>query len=143
VAGDLRARTVANAAKGSRPVSLVDSAVRSAALPAPPAQGQLAARGRSDRRPYAWLPVDDLRNMLTARLVGLTALAFSALCLLSDVIGAIQGGFSDGQLSLTLVAEAAVPVFVLGLYMVHIRAARWLSPALDAADLGQQPSPTG
>ncbi len=54
-----------------------------------------------------------------ARLVGLTALGFSALYLLSDVIEAIQGGFSDGQLWLTLVAEAAIPVFVLGLYRVQ------------------------
>jgi hypothetical protein len=41
---------------------------------------------------------------------------FSALYLLSDVIEAIQGGFSTGQLWLTLVAEAAIPVFVIGLY---------------------------
>lgn len=45
----------------------------------------------------------------TARLVGLTALVFSALYLLSDVIEAIQGGFSAGQLRLTLFAEAAIP----------------------------------
>lgn len=35
---------------------------------------------------------------------------------LSDVLEAIQGGFSTGQLWLTLVAEAAIPVFVIGLY---------------------------
>ena len=54
-----------------------------------------------------------------ARLVGRTALAFSALYLLSDVIEALQGGFSDAQLWLTLVAEAAIPVFVIGLYGVQ------------------------
>jgi hypothetical protein len=63
--------------------------------------------------------VNDLRNVSTARLVGLMAVAFSALYLLSDVIEAIQGGFSDGQLWLTLVAEAAIPVFVIGLYAVQ------------------------
>jgi hypothetical protein len=51
-----------------------------------------------------------------ARLVGLAALVFSALYVLSDVLEAIQGGFSTGQLGLTLVAEAAIPGFVIGLY---------------------------
>lgn len=52
-------------------------------------------------------------------LIGLAALVFSALYFLSDVIEAIQGGFSAGQLWLTLVAEAAIPVFVVGLYRVQ------------------------
>jgi hypothetical protein len=60
-----------------------------------------------------------LRHIPTATLVGLTALAFSALYLVSDVIEAIQGGFSGGQLGLTLVAEATIPVFVIGLYRVQ------------------------
>ncbi len=47
------------------------------------------------------------------------AVAFSALYLLSDVIEAIQGGFSGGQLWLTFAAEAAIPVFVIGLYVVQ------------------------
>jgi hypothetical protein len=64
-------------------------------------------------------PRHEFRNGPPARLVGLTALAFSALYLLSDVIEANQGGFSDGQLWLTFVAEAAIPVFVIGLYMVQ------------------------
>ena len=50
------------------------------------------------------------------RLVGLAAPVFSALYLVSDVLEAIQGGFSTGQLGLTLVAEAAIPGFVIGLY---------------------------
>jgi hypothetical protein len=53
------------------------------------------------------------------RLVGLIAVTFSALYLLSDVVEALQGGFSDGQLWLTLLAEAAVPVIVIGLYRVQ------------------------
>lgn len=48
--------------------------------------------------------------------LALSALLFSALYLLSDVIEAMQGGFSNLQLLLTLVAEAAIPVIVLGLY---------------------------
>jgi hypothetical protein len=38
-----------------------------------------------------------LRNPLNPRLLGVTAVAFSALYLLSDVIEAIQRGLSDGQ----------------------------------------------
>jgi hypothetical protein len=63
--------------------------------------------------------MSDLRATPVVRLVGLTALVSSALYLLSDVIEATQGGFSDGQLWLTLVAEAAIPVFVIGLYAVQ------------------------
>jgi hypothetical protein len=44
---------------------------------------------------------------------------FSALYLVSDVIEALQGGFSDGQLGLTLIAEAAIPLLVIGLYRVQ------------------------
>ena len=51
--------------------------------------------------------------------VGLADVLFSALYLLSDVLEAIEGGFSDGQLLLTLVAEAAIPVFVIALYLVQ------------------------
>jgi hypothetical protein len=63
--------------------------------------------------------VNELRAFRGARLVGLAALVFSALYLLSDLVEAIQGGFSDGQLWLTLVAEAAIPVVVVGLYAVQ------------------------
>ncbi len=53
------------------------------------------------------------------RLVGFSALFFSALYFLSDAIEAIQGGFSDPQLLLTLIAEAAIPAIVIGLYAVQ------------------------
>jgi hypothetical protein len=62
--------------------------------------------------------MNELGYVFTRRLVGLMALVFSALYLLSDVIEVIQGGFSDGQLWLTLIAEAAIPIFVIGLYAV-------------------------
>ena len=51
-----------------------------------------------------------------ALLVGTAAVVFSALYFFSDVWELAQGGFSTPQLLLTYVAEAAIPVFVLGLY---------------------------
>jgi hypothetical protein len=63
--------------------------------------------------------VNRLSNPTLAGLVGLMALTCSALYFLSDVIEAIQGGFSEGQLWLTCVAEAAIPVFVMGLYVAQ------------------------
>jgi hypothetical protein len=52
-------------------------------------------------------------------LVGWSAALFSALYWISDLIEAGQGGFSTGQLWLTLVAEAAVPPIVFGLWWVQ------------------------
>jgi hypothetical protein len=52
-------------------------------------------------------------------LVGSAAVVFSALYLLSDVIELAQGRFSTTQLALTYAAEAAIPLFVLGLYAVQ------------------------
>lgn len=60
-----------------------------------------------------------LQNTSAAWRVGLAAAFFSALYVLSDVLEAIQGGFSDGQLILTLIAEAAIPGFVIALYLVQ------------------------
>jgi hypothetical protein len=51
--------------------------------------------------------------------VGLTAVIFSALYLVSDVVEVIQGGFSTVQLVLTFAAEATIPFFVIGLYLVQ------------------------
>jgi hypothetical protein len=53
-------------------------------------------------------------NIIT--LVGLAAVVFSALYLISDLMELGQGGFSTPQLLLTYAAEAAIPLFVLGLY---------------------------
>jgi hypothetical protein len=52
-------------------------------------------------------------------LVGLAAVVFSVLYFLSDVIELAQGGFSTGQLVLTYTTEAAIPLFVIGLYAVQ------------------------
>ena len=67
------------------------------------------------------IPDDPVRSNRTTRtrVVALSARVFSMLYLLSDVIEAIQGGFSVSQLWVTLVAEAAIPVFVVGLYIIQ------------------------
>jgi hypothetical protein len=58
--------------------------------------------------------------MTTRLLVGITAIVFSAVYLASDLIELAQGGFSPLQLALTYAAEAAVPLFVLGLYALQL-----------------------
>jgi hypothetical protein len=51
-----------------------------------------------------------------AMLVGLAAVVFSVFYLVSDLMELGQGGFSTPQLVVTYAAEAAIPLFVLGLY---------------------------
>lgn len=51
--------------------------------------------------------------------IGLLVVRFSALYFASDVIEVADGGFSRGQLWLTLVAEATLPIFVIGLWLVQ------------------------
>ena len=51
--------------------------------------------------------------------VAAAALGFSIAYFLSDAIEAAQGGFSTGQLLLTMIAELAIPFFVVGLYLVQ------------------------
>jgi hypothetical protein len=66
----------------------------------------VTARGETRLR----LPAADL-----TLLVGVAALGFSALYLLSDLIELAEGGFSTPQLALTYIAEAAIPLFIIGL----------------------------
>lgn len=54
-----------------------------------------------------------------AEALGSAAVLFSVLYFTSDVWEAVQGGFSAPQLWLTLVSEAAIPVVVVGLYLVQ------------------------
>jgi hypothetical protein len=69
------------------------------------------------------MPPAGSRNVLGGQPRGAPAVAFlgifmllaSVLYFVSDVIEVVQGGFSEGQLWLTLLAEAAIPVFVIGL----------------------------
>jgi hypothetical protein len=52
-------------------------------------------------------------------LVGLATVGFTALYFISDLIEVAQGGFSTFRLSLTYAGEAAIPLFVIGLYAVQ------------------------
>ncbi len=54
-----------------------------------------------------------------AQAIGLAAVVFSAVYFVSDVLELFHGGFSTAQLVLTYVAEAAIPLFVIGLYAVQ------------------------
>jgi hypothetical protein len=54
-----------------------------------------------------------------AQAIGVAAVVFSGLYFVSDVLELLQGGFSTPQLVLTYLAEAAIPLFVLGLYAVQ------------------------
>jgi hypothetical protein len=62
--------------------------------------------------------LDTRRGELRA-LVGLAAISFSIIYILSDLIELAQGGFSPVQLALTYAAEATLPLFVLGLYALQ------------------------
>lgn len=51
-----------------------------------------------------------------SRLVGLAAIVFSAVYFVSDLIELAQGDFTTARLVLTYIGEAAIPLFVIGLY---------------------------
>jgi hypothetical protein len=60
------------------------------------------------------------------RTTGWLAVVTSAIYFASDVLEASNGGFTTFQLWLTLVAEASLPIFVLGLYVAHRQSlGRW------------------
>jgi hypothetical protein len=74
-------------------------------------------------------------NPTMTRLAAAAAIAFSSLYFVSDAVEAAQGGFSAGQLWLTLIAEAAIPVFVVGLALVqrpHLDRLGWAGAAAYA-----------
>jgi hypothetical protein len=54
-----------------------------------------------------------------AHAIGVAAVVFSGLYFVSDVLELLHDGFSTPQLVLTYIAEAAIPLFVLGLYAVQ------------------------
>ena len=54
-----------------------------------------------------------------ARSVGVAAIGFSAVYLASDILEIGQGQFSTLRLALTYAGEAAIPLFVLGLYALQ------------------------
>ncbi|MCU1360998.1 MAG: conserved rane protein of unknown function [Ilumatobacteraceae bacterium] len=59
------------------------------------------------------------RADMPVKAIGLAAVIFSAVYFVSDLIELSQGGFSTLQLALTYAAEAALPFFVIGLYLVQ------------------------
>ena len=76
----------------------------------------LPARHPADGRSR---PTDGRRGVRVVEVIGLLAVASSALYFVSDLIEVVQGRFSTGQLWLTLVAEATVPIFVIGLWLMQ------------------------
>ena len=78
-------------------------------------QGPPAPRPTDERSPRE----DGRGRVHVVEVVGLLAVALCVLYLVSDVIEVVQRRFSTGQLWLTLVAEASVSVFVIGLWLVQ------------------------
>jgi hypothetical protein len=71
----------------------------------------------------------------TTRVIALAAVVFSVMYFVSDAIEGAQGAFSVGQLWLTLIAEAAIPLLVLGLAVVqrpHLSRVGWVGAAAYA-----------
>jgi hypothetical protein len=61
---------------------------------------------------------DPRRDFLTPS-VGAAAVLFTALYLISDLLEVAQGGFSTLRLAFTYAGEAAIPLFVIGLYALQ------------------------
>lgn len=87
--------------------------MRPASSPARVARGGSPSRLAHSRSPQR--RSGQLRRTSAVALLGGFMVLASVLYVVSDVIEVIQGGFSDGQLWLTLLAEAAIPIFVMGL----------------------------
>jgi tryptophan-rich sensory protein len=75
------------------------------------------------RRSRIAAPTNVRRDAATSEnlslLVGVAAVVFSVLYFVSDLIELAQRGFSIPQLALTYAGEAAIPLFVIGLYAVQ------------------------
>ena len=56
---------------------------------------------------------------IAAMTIGYMAVVSSVLYFCSDVVEVVQGRFSTGQLWLTLIAEATIPVFVIGFAVIR------------------------
>lgn len=65
------------------------------------------------------MPVVGIARSRSAVVLGVAAVLFSLLYFLTDVLEILQGGFSAPQLWLTLIAEAAIPFLVIGLYLAQ------------------------
>jgi hypothetical protein len=97
----------------TRPAGRLTPARRAVGPRRSPAGGDRETGGtaRASRRPGTRIDLP--------LVVGLAAIIFPALYLISDLIEVAQGGFSAVRLSLTYAGEAAIPLFVLGLYAVQ------------------------
>jgi hypothetical protein len=62
---------------------------------------------------------NERRVVRSAKVIGYAALLSSVLYFVSDLIEAAHGGFTVGQLWLTLVSEAAIPFVVVGIAMAQ------------------------
>ena len=82
----------------------------------PAGRGPAAASGQKTGTHWSW---PDDTNTDLRHLTGLAAAGFSALYVIADLIEVAQGGFSTFRLVLTYLAEAAIPLFVLGLYALQ------------------------
>jgi hypothetical protein len=60
-------------------------------------------------------------------LIGVAAIAFSGLYVVSDLMELAAGGLYTGQLIVTYLAEASIPFFVLGLHSVQQPRGGWAS----------------
>ncbi|MCU1688414.1 MAG: conserved rane protein of unknown function [Pseudonocardiales bacterium] len=67
----------------------------------------------------ATAPIAEATSRWLATTVGVSAIGFSLLYLASDIIEVVQRGFSTERLVLTYIGEAAIPLFVLGLYSLQ------------------------
>jgi hypothetical protein len=84
-------------------------------IPAPNAASGNGASGGTGTA-----PAQRRRTRIDLRLlVGAAAVAFTAVYFVSDLIEVAQGGFSTFRLALTYAGEAAIPLFVIGLYAVQ------------------------
>ena len=59
--------------------------------------------------------------------IGLAAIIFPALYVVSDVMELAAGNLYTGQLIVTYLAEAAIPFYVLGLHSVQAQRGGWMS----------------
>ena len=73
------------------------------------------------------IPNRGMANSDLRVLVALSAIAFSALYVVSDVIELAAGGLTTGQLIVTYVAEASIPFYVLGLNSLQQPRGGWPS----------------
>jgi hypothetical protein len=61
----------------------------------------------------------DHHRTVAAVTIGYLAVISSMLYFVSDVVEVVQGRFSTGQLWLTLIAEATIPIFVIGFAVIR------------------------